>query len=243
MKVLITGASSGIGHDIAKIYYQRGYDTVLVSRNIKQLSKEFPKAKTISLDLSIAENCYKLSNEAKDTDILINNAGFGDWGNFWETDLDKERNMISLNVEAVHILTKIFVKEMVKKNRGTILNVASLAAFSYGPLMSTYYATKAYVYKLSTSIDYELRKNNKNVQVIALCPGPVNTGFNKRAGVSFSLKALNSFSVAKYAVKAIDNSKRIAIPGMSGKFCAVASRFVPTSLLLKIGYWVQHNKY
>lgn len=243
MKVLITGASSGIGLDIAKIYYKRGYDLILVARNIENLKKLFPKSELISMDLSINKNCFELYKHTGTVDILINNAGFGDWGNFWETDLEKEKNMISLNVESVHILTKLYVKNMVKRNKGTILNVSSLAAYSYGPLMSTYYATKSYVFKLSTSIDYELFKAGKNVRVLALCPGPVNTEFNKRAGVSFSMKALSSKYVAKYAVKSIDKKRRIAVPGLQGKICAFASRFIPVELLLKIGYSVQHSKY
>lgn len=242
MKVLITGASSGIGMETAKIYYKRGYSLILVSRNTENLKKKFPNAKVISLDLSISENCFKLYKMTGFVDIFINNAGFGDWGNFWETDIDKELNMISLNIKAVHILTKLYLKSMVKINKGTILNVASLAAYSYGPLMSTYYATKAYVYKLSTSVDYELKKRGKNVRVLVLCPGPVDTGFNNRAGVKFSVKPLKADYVAKVAVNAVDKRKRIAVPGLSGKLAALGSRFIPIEMLLKIGYWIQSNK-
>lgn len=242
MKVLITGASSGIGMEIAEIYYKRGCDLVLISRNTQNIKKKFPRANIISLDLSVTENCFKLYKSTGSVDILINNAGFGDWGNFWQTDVNKELNMINLNIESVHILTKLYLQDMVKRNKGTILNVASLAAYSYGPLMSTYYATKAYVYKLSTSIDYELKKKGKNVRVLVLCPGPVDTGFNNRAGVKFSVKPLKADFVAKIAVKAVDSGKRIAVPGFSGKLAALGSRFIPIELLLKIGYWIQSNK-
>lgn len=243
MKILITGASSGIGLDIAKIYYKMGHNLILVARNVDKLKSMFKNANIISMDLSVRENCIELYNKVGYVDVLINNAGFGAWGNFWQTDIDNELNMIDLNITSLHILTKLYVQSMVKENSGTILNVASLAAYSYGPLMSTYYATKAYVYKLSTSINYELKKANKNVQVLCLCPGPVDTGFNKRAGVSFSMKALSSKYVAKCAVKTVENKKSICVPGLQGKICAFASRFVPIELLLKIGYIVQHNKF
>lgn len=242
MKVLITGASGGIGYEIANLCQKRGYELILVSRNIESIKNKFPNAKLIALDLSVRENCFKLHDMAGDVDILINNAGFGDWGNFWQTDLEKELNMISLDVEAVHILTKLYLKDMISKNSGKILNVASLAAYSYGPLMSTYYAAKAYVYKLSTSVNYELKKKNINVRVLVLCPGPVDTGFNDRAGVKFSVKPLDAHSVAQSAIKALDKSKPVAIPGISGKLAALGSRLVPTDILLKIGYWIQSNK-
>lgn len=242
MRVIITGASSGIGLEIAKIYYNRGCRLILVARNVDKISKMFPKAKTISMDLSVRENCFKLYEMTGGCDILINNAGYGDWGYFNETSLETELNMISLNVEAVHILTKLYLKNMVKNNRGSILNVASLAAFSYGPLMSSYYAAKAYVYKLSVSVDYELKKMGSNVRVLALCPGPVETGFNDRAGVKFSVKPLKSEYVARRAVNAVDKGKRVVLPGLSNKMAALASRFVPVELLLRIGYWIQKNK-
>lgn len=242
MKVLITGGSSGIGLDIARIYYKRGYDITLVARNIDNLKDIFPKAELIAMDLSVKENCFNLFNKVGYVDILINNAGFGVHGNFWETEIDKELNMIDLNVRAMHILTKLYTKSMICKNNGTILNVASLAAYSFGPLMAAYYATKAYVYKLSASVDYELYKSGKNVRVLAICPGPVNTKFNDRANVKFSIKGLSSEYVAKCAVKAVDKSKRITVPGISGKFSAFASRFSPMGILLRFGYWIQKNK-
>ncbi|MGN1318717.1 MAG: SDR family NAD(P)-dependent oxidoreductase [Lachnospirales bacterium] len=242
MKVLITGAGSGIGLEIAKIYQRKGYDLILVSRNIENLKNLFPKAEILSLDLSVKENCFELHTLYSDVDILINNAGFGDWGNFWETDINKGLNMIDLNINGVYTLTKLYIKDMVNKNSGTILNVASLAAYSYGPLMSNYYATKAYVYKLSTSINYELKKANKNVKVLCLCPGPVDTGFNKRAGVNFSVKPLDAKYVAKVAVRGIEKGKKIILPGFGAKFSAIGSRFMPIGVLLKIGYWIQKNK-
>ena len=156
MKALITGASSGIGRDMAKYLSKLGYDLVIVARNKEALEKIKNEVNTntqvISLDLSQKENCYKLYEEAKEIDILVNNAGFGDFGEFSKTDLNKEISMIETNIEALHILTKLYLKDMVKNNKGYILNVASIAGFMPGPLMATYYATKNYVVSLTRAI-------------------------------------------------------------------------------------------
>lgn len=242
MKILITGASSGIGLELAKIYYKRRNKLYLVSRNVEALENRFPRAEVIQMDLSVPKNCVELHKMVDDVDILINNAGFGVWGDFWKTDLNNELNMIRLNVDSVHILTKLYVRSMIKNYGGTVMNVSSLAAYSHGPLMAAYYASKAYVYKLSTAIDYELKQRNKNVRVLCLCPGPVNTGFNKRAGVSFAMRALSPRYVARCVVKSIENGKRITIPGIEGKVCAFLSRLVPVEVLLRVGYFVQSGK-
>ena len=214
MKVLITGASSGIGRDIARIYSQKGYNLVLVARseeNLNKLKTELENDKSnieiISMDLSVKENCIELHKRVKDVDILINNAGFGDCGNFTKTDLEKEINMIKTNIIAYHILMKLYLKDMKEKNRGKILNVASIAGFMPGPLMSTYYATKAYIVRLSEGIREELKKEKSNVKISILCPGPVATNFNKVANVKFYLREANSMNVAKYAVKKIRKRK------------------------------------
>ena len=187
MLALITGASSGIGRDMARILASKGYDLALVARNqegldkIKaELEKENVNIKinTYSVDLAIKENLYKLYEDVKDVDILINNAGFGTFGRFTETDLEKEVNMINTNVTAVHVLTKLYLKDMIAKNAGHILNVASIAGFMPGPLMATYYATKNYVVSLSRAINRELKKEKSNVKISVLCPGPVKTEFN-----------------------------------------------------------------
>ena len=170
MKALITGASSGIGKDMAKILYDKGYELILVSKDKEKLTNAFPsdeKIKLISMDISLVENCIKLYETVKNEniDILINNAGFGLFGNFNETDLNKELNMIDTNIKAVNVLTKLFLKDFIKKDSGYILNVASSAAFLPGPLMATYYSTKAYVYRLTLSIKEELnRMNSKAIQ-------------------------------------------------------------------------------
>ena len=151
MKVLVTGASSGIGRDMAREFAKRKYDLVLVARDetklneLKEELREIVEVTAISMDLSNEENCKNLFNMQKDIDILINNAGFGIFGEFTETELDKEINLINTKIIAVHILTKLYLTEMCKKNSGKILNVSSIAGSMPGPLMSAYYASKAYV--------------------------------------------------------------------------------------------------
>lgn len=245
---LITGASSGIGKDMAEILSEMGYDLILVSRSENKLD-EIKKAlktkvKIIPLDLSEDENCYKLFKEVKDDniDFLINNAGYGLFGKFDETDLDTEMNMLRLNINAVHILTKLFYREFKKKNKGRILNVSSSAAFLPGPLLSSYYASKAYILRLSQAIYEEIRRESNNVSISVLCPGPVDTGFNDRAGVKFALKGLDSKYVAKYALKKAFKGKLVIIPGNTLKIAKFATRLFPDKVLLKFAYHTQRKK-
>lgn len=246
MRVLITGASSGIGRDMARYLSKLGYELVLVSRNEEELNKLKEELKTkvevIAMDLSIKENCYKLYEEAKDIDILINNAGFGVFGKFVETDLEKEVNLIQTNVTAVHILTKLYLKDMVKKDKGHILNVASIAGFMPGPLMAAYYASKNYVVTLTRSINKELNKSKSNVKLSLLCPGPVNTNFNNVANVKFKVKALSSQYVAKYAVDRMLKGKLIIIPGILIKIAKVMSKITPIAIVEEISYHMQVSK-
>ena len=217
MKALITGASSGMGRDMAKILSQKGYDLILVARDEKKLEEVKKQLKTetkiVVMDISKEENCKKIYEENKDIDILINNAGFGDCGHFEETSLDKDIQMIHTNIIAYHILTKLYLKEMIKKDSGKILNVASIAGFMPGPLMTTYYSTKNYVVRFSESIREELRRKKSKVQISILCPGPVDTNFNKVADVEFALKGLSSEYVAKYAINKFFKGKFYIVPG------------------------------
>ena len=188
MKALITGASSGIGKCMAYELAKRGIDLILVARDEEALNKikndVRVNTKVIALDLQVSKNVFKLYDKVQNEniDILINNAGFGLFGLFSETDLDRELEMIDLNIKAYHILTKLFLKDFIKKDSGYILNVCSSAGFMAGPRLSTYYATKNYVTKLSMAINEELRERKSKVSISALCPGPVNTNFNKVAG-------------------------------------------------------------
>ena len=248
MLALITGASSGIGRDMARVLSEMGYDLILVARRktkLQALKKELnTNVECIVMDISTTFNCMELYQEVKDKDIdiVINNAGFGLFGEFNDTNLDKELDMIDLNIKSVHTLTKLFLKDFIKKDKGYILNVASSAAFLPGPLMSTYYATKAYVFRLTEAIHEELRKTKSNVYIGVLCPGPVNTEFNKVAKVSFSLSGLDSREVAEYAIKKMLHKKMVIISGIKMKVGKFLTRFASEQLLLKTAYRIQNKK-
>lgn len=248
MKALITGASSGIGCDMAKYLASKDIDLILVARRkdrLEKLKKELKvNVKIICLDLNIEENVYKLYDKCKNDniDILINNAGFGLFGDFTETNLERELEMINVNVKAPHILTKLFLQDFIKKDKGYILNVCSSAGFMAGPRLNTYYATKNYILKLSMAINEELRRNKSNVVISSLCPGPVNTEFNKVADGTFSIKGLDSTYVAKYAIDNLFKKKMIIIPGNSIKLAIFCIRFLPYRLQLKLTYNIQSKK-
>ena len=248
MKALITGGNSGIGRDMAKYLSTKGYDLILVGRNLKSLKEMKEKCNTnveiIELDLSVKENVFDLYERTKneDIDILINNAGFGLFGNFYETDLNKELNMINVNIVAVHVLTKLFLQDFIKKDKGYILNVASSAGFMAGPKLSTYYATKNYCLKITLAIYEELRHMKSNVKISVLCPGPVETNFNNVAGGSFNTKSASSEYVAKYAIDKMFKNKLIIIPTLKIKLAIFFTRFIPTKLLLRINYHIQNTK-
>jgi len=248
MKALITGASGGIGRDMSLILSRMGYDLILVSRNTSKMERVKKHLKTdvqiISADLSNEKECFALYEAVKeqDIDILVNNAGFGAFGRFWEIPVEKELNMLDLNVRAVHILTKLFLSDFRAKDRGYILNVASSAGFLAGPLMATYYATKNYVLRLTEAIYEELRKDGSNVHICALCPGPVDTGFSDRAGVRFTLKGLRSFDVAKYGIEGMFAKKVVLIPGLAMKLAHFGEKFLTEETLLKVAYYFQNKK-
>lgn len=246
MRALITGASSGIGLDMAKYLAELGYDLVVVARNRDKLLELKNSVDTnvdiYSYDLSVVDNCYKLYDELidKKIDIVINNAGYGVFGDYTVDNLEIDLNMIDLNVKCLHILTKLFVNN---KHTKYILNVASSAGLMKGgPLMSGYYATKSYVCNYSLALYEELRRNKDNKHISILCPGPVDTNFNKRAHVKFNLKSLSSEYVAKYAIDMMFKNKLIIIPGFTVKLGIFMTRFLPTKLLLKITYNIQKKK-
>ena len=248
MKALITGASSGIGRDMARYLAKQNVSLILVARdkeNLLQLKKELSVPVEIFIyDLTIKENVFELYEQIKNEtiDILINNAGFGLFGEFSETDLNRELEMINLNVIAYHILTKLFLKDFIKKDKGYILNVCSSAGFLPGPRLSTYYATKNYVLKLTMAIYEELRKQKSHVSISALCPGPVNTNFNKVARGKFSIKGANSSDVAKYGIDKMFQRKLLIIPTLKMKIGLFFSWFLPYKVLLKIVYQIQYRK-
>ena len=246
MNALITGASSGIGKEMAKYLSKLGYDLVVVARSkdkLVELKKELKtKVQVCEYDLADIDNCYKLYEEVKDKkiNIVINNAGFGLFGSYMDTDTKTELNMIDLNIKCLHVLTKLFINDV---NVKYILNVASSAGLTKGgPLMSTYYATKSYVCSYSFALYEELRRNNSNKVISVLCPGPVDTNFNNRADVKFNLKSLGAEYVAKYAIDKLFKKKLIIIPGTSVKLGMFFMKFLPTKTLLRITYKMQERK-
>ena len=247
MRALITGASSGIGRDIAKELAKRGYDIIIVARNeskLDELKQEITgvNVEVIPMDISIRENCIKLHDQVGFVDILVNNAGFGLFGKFITTDLDRELEMVDLNVKSLHILTKLFIQDMVEKNTGYILNVSSIAGHLPGPFMSTYYATKHYVSNLSESINEEMKKEGLKVKIGTLNPGPVRTNFNNVANVKFNLSSLSSEYVAKYTVDKILKGKTDITPGFSIKCTRFFAKIVPDSILAHFVYNTQKKR-
>lgn len=244
---LITGASSGIGLELAKIFASKGINLIIASRNIIELAhlgtelsqKHKIYVEEIEIDLSRPGAAKKLYDEVKslnfEIEYLINNAGFGDYGLFYESDWDKQERMINLNMLALTHLTRLFLPEMVKRKSGKIMNVASTAAFQPGPLMSVYYASKSYVLFFSEAIANELE--GTGVTVTALCPGPTKSGFQKTANVEHS-KSLDGKSipiakdVAEYGYRAMMKGKRVAIHGMLNRELAFFSRRAPKKFIL-----------
>lgn len=248
MLAVITGATSGIGKKMSEYLYEKGWDLILTGRNrevLANLEKNYNgKAETIALDMSNENDVYKLYDfcKEKDIDMIVNNAGFGIFGEFEKTDLKKEIELINVNVKAVHILTKLFLQKFCKKNKGIILNVASSAGFLPGPLLSSYYASKNYVTSMTLAISEELRRKKSNVKICMLCPGPVDTEFNNRAGVVFSVKPISAEYAAKYAINQALKGKTIIIPGTMVRLGVVFSKFVPKKLLCKVTYNIQKKK-
>jgi short-subunit dehydrogenase len=253
MKAIITGASSGLGWDMAHILADKGYDIIAVARRrekLEQLQKELPTTvEILCLDVTDPDQCKTLAERAGEAEVFINNAGFGVFGEFCETSLDDELKMLDTNVRALHILTKLVVQKFVEKDSGYILNVASLAAFFPGPLFGAYYATKSYVLRLSQALAEELRQKGSRVQISVLCPGPVHTEFSQVAKVNFGEASeksghivLNSRDVAAYALKKLFAGKEIIVPGVLMRIAIALRRVLPDKTLAKIVYLIQSKK-
>ena len=249
MIALITGASSGIGRAMALNFAKRGFNLILVARRrdrLDELKKEIAafsdvRVKIICKDVSKVEECidlHKLVQGVK-IDVLVNNAGFGLYGKFTETSLETELNMIDVNIKAVHVLTKLFIQDFVKRDYGYLLNVASVAGYMAGPMQSTYYASKSYVIQLTKAIYEELRQAKSNVSVSVLCPGPVQTDFNKVAGADFAEGGTKPDALAEYAINGLFNHKLEIIPRAKIKATAFAAKVVPSKAMLWGAYNVQ----
>jgi len=229
--------------ELSKALAEIGYDLVIVARRLdklEQLKDEIIKNNkvnidVIQMDLSAEENCRELYKKYKDQiDLLVNNAGFGTYGTFDETDLDTEIKLINTNITAVHILTKLFLKDMKTRDNGQILNVASIAGFLPGPLMSAYYASKSYVVRLSQAIKQELKMEKSNVKISILCPGPVATNFNKVAKVKFTNKPLSTEYVVKYTIKKLKKNSFYIIPGAPIRALRHVCKIVPDMIMAKM---------
>ena len=249
--VLITGASSGIGYELAKIMGKEGYNLVLTARRkdkLNKLKKEIEKENDVSVlviaqDLTEEGGAQKIFNICKTkkvrVDVLINNAGFGHSGRFLESDLDKNISMIKLNIVALTQLTKIFLSDIISSNAGKIMNVASVAAFFPGPLMSVYYATKAYVLSFSEALRAELK--GIGVSVTTLCPGVTKSGFQK---VAYMMSVEEKYGkgmhtaeyVARFGYEMMLKGRGVVIPGFKNKLYIFASRFLPSNKLAEIIY-------
>ncbi len=247
MKALITGASSGIGRDMARYLASKNIDLILVARRkekLQELKKELKvKVEIFCFDLTEKESVFELFETVKNKkiDILINNAGFGLFGDFLETNLNRELEMIDLNIICYHILTKLFLQKFEQDNGGYILNVCSSAGFLAGPHLATYYATKNYITKLTLAIYEELRRTNSKVSISAFCPGPVNTEFNKAGHGKFTIKGITSEYAAKQAIEKMFQKKLIIVPSLKMKLALFISRFTPWKILLKISYKIQYR--
>ena len=253
---LITGASSGIGRDMAFEFADRGYDLILVARSFDRLKevkneiiKKYDKCNVLIMkcDVSNVESVKNLYNDVRkefvNIDVLVNNAGFGDCGKFYETDLEKDISMINTNILGLHVLTKLFLQDMVKVNKGYILNIASIAGFMPGPLMATYYSTKAYVVRLTRAIAKELKVVNSKVRIAAFCPGPVNTEFNKNANVIFLLKGQSSSDVAKIGVNGLFKSNKVVyFSSILIRIVACLAKIMPESFMANQAYMTQKRK-
>jgi len=246
---LITGASNGIGLELAKIHASKGDNLVLVARNKAKLDtlkvelekKYSVKILTIGKDLSeinAAQEVYETTTKQNiQVDYLINNAGFGDFGMFVETDWMKEQQMINLNINTLTQFTKLYLKDMVKRRNGKIMNVASTAAFQPGPTMAIYCATKAFVLSFSEAIANEVA--DKGVTVTTLCPGATESGFQAAAAMEKSAlvkgkKLPTSQEVAEYGYKAMMKGKTVAIHGFLNWILANSVRFSPRAMIVKV---------
>ncbi|MFN5089848.1 MAG: SDR family NAD(P)-dependent oxidoreductase [Bacteroidota bacterium] len=251
---LITGASNGIGLELAKVHASKGGDLVLVARNktkLDELKAELESqfkvsVYTIGKDLSANNSAQEVYDETTkqniQIDYLINNAGFGDFGMFAETEWNKELQMINLNITTLTQFTKLYLQDMVKRKSGKIMNVASTAAFQSGPTMAVYYATKAYVLSFSEAVDNEV--SGKGVTVTTLCPGPTESGFQAAAAMEESnlvkgKKLPTAKEVAEYGYSSMMKGKTVAIHGMMNWIMANSVRFTPRALVVKLTRKIQ----
>jgi len=256
MTALVTGASGGIGEELARLFAADGHGLVLVARSRDKLSalaeelsdRHNVSARVIAADLARAEAPREIFDELRRdgvvVDALVNNAGIGSYGPFAETDEKTELDLLQINVVALTHLTKLFLPAMIARRRGYVLNVASTAAFQPGPLMAVYYASKAYVLSFTEALANET--SGTGVRVSALCPGPTETGFVAAAGMSesklFDANVMSARSVAVEGYRGMLSGKTIVIPGFRNRLLASGYRFAPRGLITKIVRGIQERK-
>lgn len=246
---VITGASSGIGTEFARRLAKEGFPLVLVARRKDRLEQLAASLETecivITADLSDMEECRRVMREldSKEIEVFINNAGFGYCGETLNIETQTELDMIDVNVKAMHLFAKLALERMVKKDKGYVLNVASSAGLlPAGPYMSAYYATKAYVTSFTRGVAEELRRKKSHVYIGCLCPGPVDTEFNRVANVEFALRGISAYDCANYAVTQMFRKKVTIVPAFQMKALVVLSRFIPTKLYVRIAAKQQRKK-
>lgn len=248
--VLLTGASYGFGYELAKLFARDGFDLVLVARSEERLQQLAQSLRTdhgvevevIAKDLFLPDACQQIYQQLKEQgtniDVLVNNAGFGTYGKFAEIELEKDMNLVQLNVATVTLMTKLFIADMVQRGAGKILNVASMAAYMSGPYMATYFASKAYVMSFSEALAEEVK--GSGVEVMALCPGVAATNFqqtaeNESALIGGKIKGLmmSAEDVVQEAYRDFNRGKVVSIPGASNKMTVLLTKLLPRALMRK----------
>ncbi|HPT21881.1 MAG TPA: SDR family oxidoreductase [Bacteroidales bacterium] len=253
---LITGASGGIGLELARIHASKGDNLVLVARSgdkLSEIKSEFEAKYNVSVrflvrDLSVPHAAIKVydevTNHGIEIDYLVNNAGFGDFGLFAESDWDKQERMININITALAHLTRLFLPGMIKRGEGRILNVASLAAFTPGPTMAVYFASKAFVLSFSEALNNEVK--GKGITVTALCPGSTESKFHEVAigdpKMLKERKMMSAEEVAEIGYNAMMKGKTVVLPGFKNALLATLTRFIPRDTVVKSARKIQENK-
>ena len=254
---LVTGASTGIGNELSRLLAQDGYNLVLIARNeekLKKLSTELEEkynifAKVIVKDLSSPNSPQEIFKETQEQElnisVLINNAGYGSFGEFLDLQIENEINMLQVNILSLTNLTYLYGKEMIKMGSGKILNVSSTAAFQPGPLMTVYYASKAYVLHFSEALANELK--NKNITVTTLCPGPTKTNFQQRAEMLESKlvngkRIMNAALVAAGGYKGMKAGRTLVIPGIQNKMLSIGVKLLPRGIVTRFVRSIQESR-
>lgn len=244
MLALITGATSGLGKELGILLNQKGYDLILVGRNKQQLNENFQDLNNVTLlvgDLCSDEFLDKLCHyiQSHQIDLLINNAGIGQYGFYGQYSIEKEKTLLKTNIVALDLLMKTYI---MSQNHGRVVNISSIASKQVDPLMASYGASKSFVTMLSLSVAYELKKQHSSILVQVCLPGSFSSNFDKNANVKNSLKQKSASQIAQLILKDVFKNKTIIIPGFSNKLAYYVSHFIPIKLMNIIEYKIQMKK-